>query len=1020
MNYSRGSLWRKWDLHVHTPSSLVQQYGGDTPEAWDRFLNELEALPDEFKALGVNDYLFLDGYRRVRDAKRAGRLSNIDLILPVIELRLDKFGGTDGHLSRVNFHVIFSDEIEPEIIEGQFLNGLSRAYQLTPAYGVLAKTWKALPTRQSVTDLGTLIIDSVPADKRSQFGPPLLEGFNNLNVSLDAIHDLLQSHYFEGKFLTAVGKTEWWNIKWNDHSIAEKKTIINGSHLVFISAATIADCGRAREQLLAHQVNDRLLDCSDAHSYADGNTKDRLGKCFTWIKADTTFEGLVHAFEEYDQRVFLGDLPPKQKAVDSNRTRYIRSVSIAKRPGSTLADTWFDPTQMELNHDLVAVIGNKGSGKSALSDIIGLLGNTRNDDRFSFLCPQRFRTPNNDRSQHFSASLMWESGTTETRGLHEPTDHETTEAIKYIPQGLFDDICNEIPGGEETNFDRELKKVIFSHVSIADRLGMETLDELIAYKTEETHDAIEILVGQLHQINEEITRLEAEGEDEYRRWLSNAIQTKRKELAAHESAKPMPVPSPELEQSPAAAELATEIARAKAIKEELEEKLRFYRQQERDSALLVTVADKATQQIANFETQFGIFRTECEGELRRLGLNFADIVSLSIDTGPIQAVRVQQAGLQGMARDQIDSEVSGSVSALLSGTERQIGELQDQLDEPNRRYQAFLSELEMWEWRRDEIIGDEETSETLRYYEAQSEQLQTVPARLGDAEQRRLQVTRQIFAQIVRLAETYRTLYAPVQQFSDEHELARTQLQIKFDVSIVNVDFLDRFFDWIGRNVVGSFHGAVEGEKLLKTILARHEFSTEAGVLKFLADIMDHLRTDRRSPTPTPVRIGGQLRKGRDLLSLYDYLFSLGFLRPRYVLKLGDKELSQLSPGERGGLLLLFYLLIDKDTIPLVIDQPEENLDNQTVYELLVGAIREAKQRRQIIIVTHSPNLAVVCDAEQIICCSMDKLHGNRIEYFSGAIENPAIKKRIIDVLEGTKPAFDNRKLKYEPLGWRT
>ena len=85
-------------------------------------------------------------------------------------------------------------------------------------------------------------------------------------------------------------------------------------------------------------------------------------------------------------------------------------------------------------------------------------------------------------------------------------------------------------------------------------------------------------------------------------------------------------------------------------------------------------------------------------------------------------------------------------------------------------------------------------------------------------------------------------------------------------------------------------------------------------------------------------------------MSLFDYIFSLEFLRPRYVLKLGDKELSQLSPGERGGLLLLFYLLIDMNIFPLVIDQPEENLDNQTVYELLVGAIREAKKRRQIII----------------------------------------------------------------------
>ena len=88
---------------------------------------------------------------------------------------------------------------------------------------------------------------------------------------------------------------------------------------------------------------------------------------------------------------------------------------------------------------------------------------------------------------------------------------------------------------------------------------------------------------------------------------------------------------------------------------------------------------------------------------------------------------------------------------------------------------------------------------------------------------------------------------------------------------------------------------------------------------------------------------------------------------------MGDKELHQLSPWERGTLLLVFYLLVDKDDIPLVIDQPEENLDNQTVCELLVPCMKEAKQRRQIMMVTHNPNLAVVCDAEQVVCAALDK-----------------------------------------------
>ncbi len=80
---------------------------------------------------------------------------------------------------------------------------------------------------------------------------------------------------------------------------------------------------------------------------------------------------------------------------------------------------------------------------------------------------------------------------------------------------------------------------------------------------------------------------------------------------------------------------------------------------------------------------------------------------------------------------------------------------------------------------------------------------------------------------------------------------------------------------------------------------------------------------------------------------------------------------------------------------------------------LLVPAIKKAKQRRQIVIVTHNPIIAVVCNADQIIVASIDKTAGNKIEYESGAIENPIINKRIVDILEGALPAFDNRNFKY-------
>ena len=93
-NDPAGSTWKKWDLHVHTPSSIIHNYQGTNEEAWEAFLLDLEALPPEFKVIGINDYIFIDGYERVRKAKlEQNRLKNIDLVLPVIELRLDKFAG---------------------------------------------------------------------------------------------------------------------------------------------------------------------------------------------------------------------------------------------------------------------------------------------------------------------------------------------------------------------------------------------------------------------------------------------------------------------------------------------------------------------------------------------------------------------------------------------------------------------------------------------------------------------------------------------------------------------------------------------------------------------------------------------------------------------------------------------------------------------------------------------------------------------------------------------------------------
>ena len=74
---NRGSEWNIWDLHVHTPESLVHNYKSSPDEAvWEKYIESLEALPKEIKVLGINDYIFIDGYRKVLEYRQKGRLKN--------------------------------------------------------------------------------------------------------------------------------------------------------------------------------------------------------------------------------------------------------------------------------------------------------------------------------------------------------------------------------------------------------------------------------------------------------------------------------------------------------------------------------------------------------------------------------------------------------------------------------------------------------------------------------------------------------------------------------------------------------------------------------------------------------------------------------------------------------------------------------------------------------------------------------------------------------------------------------
>jgi hypothetical protein len=303
--------------------------------------------------------------------------------------------------------------------------------------------------------------------------------------------------------------------------------------------------------------------------------------------------------------------------------------------------------------------------------------------------------------------------------------------------------------------------------------------------------------------------------------------------------------------------------------------------------------------------------------------------------------------------------------------------------------------------------------QSIRWLESQMGVLATLPTELEHLRCQRLGIVEALYLQIERYIDEYRSLYQPVQEFVEATASMEMPLPLAFSVRVTEEGFQEVFLAKVNRQTRGTFAGIDESAQLTRGVLKAADFSSAAGAIDFVTSIDDMLHFDRRQGSDgSAVSLGNQLRKGVKAEEVYDFVFGLAYLRPRYSLTYGGQEINRLSPGERGLLLLVFYLLVDKDDVPLVIDQPEENLDNQTIYRVLVTCIKAAKERRQVVMVTHNPNLAVVCDAEQIVCASCDK-DRNVFSYVSGAIEASEINNRIVEVLEGTAPAFLNRKQKY-------
>ncbi len=139
----------------------------------------------------------------------------------------------------------------------------------------------------------------------------------------------------------------------------------------------------------------------------------------------------------------------------------------------------------------------------------------------------------------------------------------------------------------------------------------------------------------------------------------------------------------------------------------------------------------------------------------------------------------------------------------------------------------------------------------------------------------------------------------------------------------------------------------------------------------------------------------------------------------KFTIKYRNKELQQHSLGQRASALILF-VLSQKENDLVMIDQPEDDLDNQTIYEDVIKLVRELKPKTQFIFATHNANFPVLGDSEQIHACKYAEEFSDNtgiqqeISIKSGSIDYPIIQQEIVNIMEGGEDAFNKRKEIYQ------
>lgn len=932
----KGSEWRRWDLHVHTPfTQKNDEYEGKcADEKWDKFYKSIEDYIGDGKdplraicAIGITDYLSIDNYQKVVNDNRLPDC--VKLLIPNVELRCSPVSGK----APLNIHCLFDPSIADELEDRFYANlkfyfksengHFSRDYSATKAglaaLGRKLKDNDQLSNEEAIrAGISQFIIDFNSLTQVFKNDPELREKVIIVvaNSSTDGVSGVRCNKNYCEENISQLDALTTSIYDFADMIFSSKKSDRNfflgeGN---FDAETIIKSCGSLKP----------CIHGSDAHTNSKlfAPAEDR----FCWIKADPTFEGLKQVIYEPKDRVFIGSNIPEKKP----DYQVIDRVEIK-------GDSDFSEEPIYFSDKLTCIIGSKSTGKSLLINNIAMAIDAEQAKAKQAIAKTNFKNIP-------EIKVYWRDGV-----CSDETNKQ--RKIVYIPQTYLNHVSDYTVDNQDNN-------------------GIDSIIQSILLQDQNCDQAYKLKESAVKNLQETIDKsiMDLLDNDKRQKDLINQC----KEIGDEES-------------------LKNEI-------EKLQAEQSSYNYNNNLSQEDISSYKNCSEKLANLKNEQSLLNADIQtlqGQSFGVEIKPGTEFSLSLSHSHLRnsffdAVNEVQAAANKALAERIGKIIEAaktkgaSISNEMKEQEAIFNDLQDKM-EANEQLEAITNSLLDEQARLKELKSLKEKLSKLR------EQYQELLKTLGDS-----------FGKFKNINTTY------ANHINNEYKSSSDDLSFLAKVAF-NCELLEGcILDLLNKKTYKKF-------KQFDISELKEEDLSSANIEAFIESIINKdLQTKSNKDVKTALN-----------LILKDW-YSV-----KYDVTMDGDPIQVMSPGKKALVLLKLIIIFDRSNCPIIIDQPEDDLDNRSIFNQLSKFIKDKKKSRQIIVATHNANIVLGSDAELVIVANQNSKNSPndkyRFEYRGGAIEDTNksnnvgvgilncknMQEHICEILEGGEKAFSLRHNKY-------